>query len=225
MMNQHATHAIAAASENDIAVNIIVLPVFFDAVLEQIGNDNILGRFLLDALREQNTSLAYLHFQVSDKRPIQLILESMVDCLVYQVPNARKINQVSMSLLFLHLLNVSERLQFTDMQQQTEGIVVSVLREIEENYPTANLTELAKRYGCSVSYLSRIIKQTTGNKFADILQKKRMEKAATLLQQTSLTILEVIQGVGYQNATHFYQIFERSFGISPHEYRKKSSMK
>lgn len=223
MMNQHATHAIEAASKEDIAVNIIVLPVFFDAVLEQIGRDNILGSFLLDALREQEAIIAYLHFKVADIQPIQLVVESMINCLVNDVPNARKINQVAMSHLFLHLLNSSDCLQFTPSQQQTEGIVVSTLREIEENYPSISLSQIAKQHGCSLPYLSRTIKRTTGYTFAELLQKKRMEKAAALLQQTSLTILEIIRAVGYENSTHFYQLFEKAFGVSPCEYRKNPS--
>lgn len=225
MLNQHATHAIEAASRDDIAVNIIVLPVFFDAVLEQIGQDNILGSFLLDALRQQNAAMAFLHFMVADVQPVQLVLESMISSLTYHIPNARKINQVAMSLLFLHLLNASDRLQFAPAQQQGDGIVVLALREIEENYPTVTLSELAGQYACSLPYLSRTIKKATGHTFAQLLQRKRMEKAASLLKQTSLTVLEIIRAVGYQNSTHFYQIFEKTYGVTPHEYRKISSIK
>lgn len=223
MMNQHAQHAIAAASAGDIAVNMIVLPAFFDAALAQIGSDNVLGRFLLDSLREQEGSLAYLHFQVADVSPVQLVLESMVGNLVHHVPNGRKINQVSMSLLFLHLLNASDKLRFGGAQQQAEGIVVSALREIEESYPTASLSEIAKRHGCSLSYLSRTVKKATGCTFAALLQKKRMEKAAALLSQTSLTIAEIAQAVGYQNSSHFYHLFEKAFTVSPRAYRQNPS--
>lgn len=220
MMNQHAKHEISAASQNDLAVNIIVLPSFFDTVLEQIGRDNVLGSFLMDALRQKNASIAYLYFRVAEVRPVQNVLEGMVHNLVCKIPNGRKINQISMSLLFLHLLNASDCLHFNPSGQQAEGIVVAALREIEENYASTSLTAIAERYGCSLSYVSLAIKRATGATFAQLLQKKRMEKAALLLRQSSLTVVEIMQAVGYQNSSHFYHLFETAFGQSPKAYRK-----
>ncbi len=220
MMNQHAVHAIEAAGMDDLAVNILVQPAFFDAVLDMIGADNVLGRFLLDALREQDAGMPYLYFQVADVAPVQQVLESMVHCLAYEIPNSRRINQLSMSLLFLHLLNHTDQLQLGAGRQEGEGIAVAALREIEENYRTAALTEVAQKHGCSLSYLSRMVKKATGRTFNELLTTKRMEKAALLLGQSSLTIAEIMQAVGYQNSSHFYHLFERSFGVSPHTYRK-----
>lgn len=223
MMNQHAEHAIEAASMDDIGVNIIVIPPFFDAVLDQIGRDNILGSFLMNALRVQDEGIACLHFRVAENEPVQLILESMIHNLVGRVPNGRRINQLSMSLLFLHLLNASDCLQFTPESRQAEGVAVSALREIEENYATTGLSQIAEKHGCSVSYLSRVVKQATGEAFGDLLRKKRIQKAAALLRQTSLTVAEIYAAVGYQNSSHFYRLFEQSYHMTPREYRKKSA--
>lgn len=223
IMNQHARHAIEAAGEEDVGVNIIVLASFFDAVLDQIGHENILAMFLMNALREKDVGMAYLHFRVAHSVPIQLVLEGMVNTLVAQVPNGRKINQVSMSLLFLHLLNASDSLHFHPTLRQSDGIAVSVLREIEENYAQAALSDLAKRHGCSMPYLSRAVKQATGFTFAQLLQKKRMDKAAILLRQTSLTIAEIYEAVGYKNSSHFYRLFEQSYHMRPSAYRKQGT--
>ena len=220
LMNQHAVHAISAAGEGDLAVNVIVRPAFFDSVLGMIGTDNVLGRFLLDSLREQSMGIPYLYFQVAEIEPVQLVLECMVRGLAYEIPNSRKIHQVSMGLLFLHLLNHTEQMRFASGQQQMEGIAIAALREIEENYRSANLSALAARLGCSLSYLSRAVKKATGCSYALLLQQKRMEKAAALLQQSSLTVSEVMQAVGYHNSSHFYHLFEDMFHVSPRTYRK-----
>lgn len=225
MMNQHAVHAIEAAGMEDLAVNIIVQPAFFDAVLDMIGADNVLGRFLLDALREKDAGMPYLYFQVAQVEPVQQVLESMVHSLVYDIPNSRRINQVSMSLLFLHLLNHTGQLRFTPQRQEIEGIAVAALREIEENYRTASLSEVAAKRGCSLSYLSRMVKKATSHTFAELLTQKRMEKAALLLLESSLTIGEIMQAVGYQNSSHFYHLFEEAFAVSPKAYRKISMEK
>ncbi len=224
MMNQHEEHAILAASAEDIAVNIIVLPAFFDVVLSHIGQDHVLGSFLMNSLRERDDGITYLHFRVAQVLPIQLIMECLVYDLIFHVPGGRKINQTTMSLLFLHLLNATDRLHFS-ARQQTEGIVVAALREIEENYAFASLTSIAKSFRCSLSYVSRMIKKATGSTFAQLLQKKRMDKAAALLRQSSLTVQEIMHAVGYQNSSHFYRLFENRFNASPHEMRKISLQK
>lgn len=51
LLGQNAFHAIDRAGAGDIAVNLIVLPQFFDTAAERIGQDTLLGRFLTDCLR------------------------------------------------------------------------------------------------------------------------------------------------------------------------------
>ena len=50
-LNQHAVHSVERADLEDIGVNLIVLPQFFDLAFEMIGADNILGKFLIGSLR------------------------------------------------------------------------------------------------------------------------------------------------------------------------------
>ena len=49
-LNQHARHGVEKAGQEDIGVNFIVLPQFFDYALDMTGTGNVLARFLLDGL-------------------------------------------------------------------------------------------------------------------------------------------------------------------------------
>ena len=51
-LNQNATQEILPAGENDIAVNFIILPEFFDRSLTMMERDNVLRRFLISALSQ-----------------------------------------------------------------------------------------------------------------------------------------------------------------------------
>ena len=101
------------------------------------------------------------------------------------------------------------------------GAVLAVLREIEENYPTADLTRLAKELHVSLPYLSAAVRRATGRTFKDLLLEKRLSKAAQLLRETRLTTQDIILAVGYENTSYFYRAFRARYGATPKDYRKE----
>ena len=221
LLNQHASHAIKRAEQNDIGINFIVLPQFLDTALEMIGTENVLGDFILSSLRKDTSEMGYLYFQVSDILPVQNLLENMVWSIINKQPNQRRINQISMGLLFLQLLNLTDRLAIVSSQTKYDNaLVMAALKEIEENYCSANLLLVAHEYNISLSYLSRIIKKATGMKYKELLQNKRLSKAAQLLKETRLTVQDIITAVGYDNSSYFYRIFREKYGTNPCSYRK-----
>ena len=54
------------------------------------------------------------------------------------------------------------------------------------------------------------------------LQNRRVQKAANLLQTTSMDIILIAQSVGYEGLSQFNVVFKRQFGMTPRQYRKLS---
>lgn len=216
-LNQHASHAVERAGEEDVGVNFIVLPQFFDVALNLIGTDNVLGKFLLSGLRQSGGEMSCLHFRVAEAPTVQNLVENLVWSLVHPQPNARRINQATMGLLLLQLLNYTEDLE----EASGNGAVLAALREIEENYRTADLTRLATELHVSLPYLSAAVHRATGRTFKELLLEKRLSKAAQLLRETRLTTQDIILAVGYENTSYFYRAFRARFGVTPKDYRKK----
>lgn len=221
-LGRGASHEIERAGMDDIAVNFIVLPQFFDTALELIGADNTLGRFIADSVSRAGGSDCLL-FRVADVLPVQNLVENMVWALVQETKNRRRITQNTMALLFLELLNCTDRLAAPADEGEQSTLVMTVLREIEENYRVANLTELAARCGVTVSYLSAAVHAATGSTFKALLRRKRMEKAAGLLSRTRLPVGDVIAMVGYENTSYFHRTFSEMYGMTPREYRLRQS--
>ena len=215
-LNQNAAHGVDRAGEEDVGVNFIVLPQFFDYALALIGMDNVLGKFLLSGLRQSGGELSCLHFRVSHVPTVQNLVENLVWSLVHPQPNARRINQATMGVLLLQLLNYTEDLE----EASGNGAVLSALREIEENYRTADLTHLAAELHVSLPYLSAAVHRTTGRTFKDLLLEKRLSKAAQLLRETRLTTQDIILAVGYENTSYFYRVFRSRYGVTPRDYRR-----
>ena len=109
-LNQHAVQEIYPAGKEDIAVNFIILPEFFDDALRMMeAEENMLRRFVIDCLRGNSQSAAYLHFKVADVLPVQNLVENLIWTIRNKQPNKRSINQVTMGLLFLQLVNHIDR--------------------------------------------------------------------------------------------------------------------
>lgn len=54
------------------------------------------------------------------------------------------------------------------------------------------------------------------------ISDRRMEKAAELLRNTRMSILQIAQEVGYEGVSQFNVIFKRHYGRTPSEFRKMS---
>lgn len=215
---QGARQEILPAGENDIAVNFIILPQFFDKVLEMLDADKTpLRTFIVDSLGNSSGNANCLYFQVSDVLPIQNLIENLIWTLIKgAAPNRRSICQTTMGLLFMQLLNHTDRLVSGSTE---EADTVKVLRYIEENYRTGSLTEIADSLHYDLYWLSREIKRRTGKTFKELLQEKRLTQAAYFLKYTSLHVDEIGEAVGYSNLSYFHRIFQEKYGLTPKKYR------
>ena len=216
-LGRGASHEIERAEYEDIAVNFIVLPQFFDTALERIGADNALGRFIANSISRAGGS-DFLLFRVADVLPVQNLVENLIWTLMHNQPNKRSINQVTMGLLFLQLLNHTDKV-VTGNGQTEEDVVLSILRFVEEHYRDGELTELAQSLHYDLYWLSRMIKKRTGKTYTELIQQKRMQQAAFLLRSTDMPVSEVGNAVGYDNLSYFHKIFRKQYAMSPKKYR------
>lgn len=220
-LNQNAYQEILPAGEGDIAVNFIVLPEFFDVAFEMLNGENMLKDFIIDSLRQDTGKSSYLYFNVADILPVQNLIENMVWSIMNKQPNNYKINQTTMGLLFLQLLNYTDKINQAEEDFLDNYIVLSVLRYIEENYRDGSLTKLAQDLNQSVYSLSKLIKRNIGHTYKELLQIKRMNKAMELLINTKLTVSDIIAAVGYDNTSYFHRVFKEKFQVTPNEFRNE----
>lgn len=218
-LNRNATHEIYPAGENDIAVNFIILPEFFDKTFEMLEDENVIRDFIVGSLQQNGTGADYIYFRVADILPVQNLIENMIWSLVYKQGNVRNMNQTTMGLLILQLTNYTDRIEGNTPSQYEKNMMFTVLRYIEENYRAGTLTELAELMNQSVTGLSRFIKKNSGMNFQQLLQQKRLNQAVFLLTTTKLTVEEIILAVGYDNTSYFHRIFRERYGVTPKKYR------
>ncbi len=217
-LGQNARQEILPAGENDIAVNFIIQPSFFDKTLEMLGAEETpIKNFLISSLFDGENQ-SYLHFKVSGVLPVQNLVENLIWTLISNTSNKRNINQTTMGLLFMQLLNHTDMLVY---ETREDRAIMDIFRYIEDNYKNGSLTEASRLLHYDFYWLSHEIKNRTGKTYTEHLQEKRLSQAAFLLKSTSLSVEEIAIAVGYENKSYFHRIFSKKFGVSPKKYRNQ----
>lgn len=218
-LNQFTRHEILPAGKDDIAINFMILPEFFDVAYTMAGNNNVLADFLVNVLRQDEERGEYLHFRVSEVLQIQNLLENMIYSLVTGNGDQNRINQTTMGLIFLYLL---ESVQYVEMRvpnQYENMISMTTLDYVEQQYRTATLTELCAKLNLPMHVLSKMIKKNTGFNFKELLQRKRLNKAVELMCETDLPVSDIIAAVGYENGSYFHRVFKERYHMTPRAFR------
>ena len=106
---------------------------------------------------------------------------------------------------------------------ESQNLEKQVVKYIYDHYasPDISLEEIASENDISISYVSKLVKEETGESFSNILQNLRMEKFKELLLTTDQPIKELVQEVGYYDVSNFTRKFRKENNIMPGEYRKK----
>lgn len=112
--------------------------------------------------------------------------------------------------------------QVNSLFVQSSGAIKSILTDIAQNYEqNISLSDLAEKYHFSESYISRKIKKETGYTFVDILNGIRLMCAASLLK-TGEKISDACEKTGFNDQHYFSQLFKKTFGCTPSNYRNEN---
>ncbi|MCD8068404.1 MAG: AraC family transcriptional regulator, partial [Lachnospiraceae bacterium] len=108
-------------------------------------------------------------------------------------------------------------------QEQRGRTVDEIKGYIERHFkePDMGLSRVGGAFQMSESYLSTIFKEQAGINFAEYLETMRIEEACGMLKDSTLTINEVAERVGYNNVRTFRRAFVRVKGVSPREARQE----
>ena len=219
-LNQAVYHEILPAAQEDVAVNFIILPQFFDRSFTMLERENVLRDFLISTLSGESTFSGYLHIQAHDILPVQNLIENMIWTLLEKKQGVNLLNQTSMGLLLWNLTLFAESINRADPHRQDENLVFTVLKYIETNYRDGTLEEISDRLRQPPYAVSRLLKKHTGQNFKELLQQRKLQQAAYLLTNTALAADAILESIGYENSSYFYRKFREKYGCSPAEYRR-----
>lgn len=98
----------------------------------------------------------------------------------------------------------------------------AAVQYFHENYNRSiSIEAYAADHSMSVSWFIRNFKEYTGETPARYILSLRISNARTLLENTSCSVSEISDIVGYDNPLYFSRIFKKQCGMSPSDFRKQ----
>lgn len=112
-----------------------------------------------------------------------------------------------------------------ELLDTSEDRIGQIIHYIYDNYDKElSLSVLAQQFHFTTVYLSHYIKRETGSTFLEILTSVRMYYAARYLKETKFKNGEICHRVGIGDERYFGQVFKKSYGMTPYEYRKEGEV-
>ena len=109
------------------------------------------------------------------------------------------------------------------LERETVRRLAEICRYMEEHLDESlTISALSRRACLSTTTFKEGFRRLYGLPVHTWLRQRRMERAAELLRDSSLSVLGVAQSVGYGSASQFSAAFHRQYGMTPAMYRKMS---
>jgi AraC-like DNA-binding protein len=81
--------------------------------------------------------------------------------------------------------------------------------------------DIARRACLSPTHFSRVVKQTFGHSFTELLARLRVDRAREMLTHTEKTLVEISGECGFTDQSYFTKVFQKYTGQTPGEYRRQ----
>ncbi|MDR2079445.1 MAG: AraC family transcriptional regulator [Treponema sp.] len=109
-----------------------------------------------------------------------------------------------------------------DQKRRQRVLVARLLTYINENISKPISQDSAADYcGISVGYVSKLIKEETGETWVAYLNNLRLNLAMSFLKDPSLKVEKVAAQAGFNSAAYFIKRFRSRYGLTPKAYRQE----
>lgn len=157
---------------------------------------------------------------------IDITIIELYKKIIYELQLKRPLYELTASTACLELVALMGRKSLevkNSFQGKRDEKIYRVIEELHSSYNIKwSVTELSNMCNLSPFQFIRNFKAHTGMTPIDYLIKIRIDKAKEFLLSTSLSIHEISEILGYENAFYFSRIFKRKEGVSPEKYRNKN---
>ncbi len=158
---------------------------------------------------------------IGDDESILRLFIEISEATQIQAPGFEQIIATQASQIVARLL---ARLQYSspkarDMESRIRRACLHILQNVEQ---TINPQQLSCELGISYSAFRSHFKQITGLPPGQYQIHIRLNKARRLLRNSTLSIQEIAEQLGFESIYYFSRLFKKKTGCSPLAYRKQT---
>ena len=121
------------------------------------------------------------------------------------------------------ICGITEKLsQGEEKRMGDESLIEKILHYINKSYADIeNISQISDKVFITKNYLCKIFKDATNTSVVEYLNRVKIKKACSLLEESQKSILEISLLCGYNSSVYFCKTFKKLMSITPTEYRKK----
>ncbi|WP_028590882.1 AraC family transcriptional regulator [Paenibacillus massiliensis] len=220
LVDSDTVHTIEPLGESDILINIVIRKEYFNSnFFNRLASDSPLSSFFINSITEGNAHDSFILFRSENSRRLPIFMNEFF-CEWFE-PSTRSAEMLDslFSLIMMELIDIYENDSTEEGNRLKKNPIVPILKYIEEHYRTCTLNSTAAHFNINANYLSSQLKKYTGMSFITLLHQQKIHFAKTLLINSTMSVTEIANYVGYENVSFFYKKFNSICGCSPKEYR------
>ncbi len=222
MMNTNFRHGLFIDSEESIVFNVLINRNLLNtSFLNLINENDLFSDFFIESLFSNTEYGDYIYFRKTPSSNVEFLMQSLLEEYILKKPGYHAAMQSYLSLIFTELRRYdayhSGKPDIADIN------FPAIMSYISSHLEEVTLNSLAKHFHYTPAHLSRLLKQYLGQTFSTLLGDLRLEKAASYLKNTTISIDSIVELLGYYDRSYFNRVFKKKYGCSPHDYRKSNT--
>lgn len=123
-------------------------------------------------------------------------------------------------LVAFYLDNCNYKQKTSDYIDEIDKAITFIKENHEQNL---SLKDIANQANLSPNYFVRKFKERTGYAPLQFVSIIKMEQAKYLIEQTNKPISQIMESLGFYDASYFSKLFKKYCGYSPKKFREISS--
>lgn len=217
-----ATLARASVPDGRLAGGLVVVEVRRNDSLQNVLG-SLLGGLTLDAVRLEERLNARSGCALLRGTPWT---ETVFSALQPLQPEARGRYCAFKTAELLYLLSTdSPLLPLPPEAPGRDRYQVELMRQVRDHMlahlaDPLTINQLSARFHISPTALKDCFRQTYGRPLHQYLLEHRVRRAAELLSESNLSIVEIASAVGYNSASQFGVAFKRRYHLTPSQFRR-----
>lgn len=194
--------------------------------LKNFGAGQVLGKLSNDPIQDRKYHAVILAALVSRfciEQGMEIsVAYTLSDIYIEQIDaatSAEEIRQLQMELLRHYCRKMND---LTKSKVVSRHIVIAI--DYIRTHIQDNLTveSIADSLSLNSSYLSKLFKQEMGITLSRYIRDQKINVACNMLRHLDESSLTVANYLGFSSQSHFIQVFKKTTGMTPEEYRRRN---
>lgn len=222
LLNPYITHEIDIDSSETLLFNIMIRQnLLRESFFSMIAGNDLISNFFATSLFTESQQKSYLYVPGGENTAAASHIQALIIEFHEKKMGYQKAAENYLALLCMELArSLQDRIDRENYTMMGGNLLSEILAYINQHKLEVTLTSVAEQFHYHPKYLSSLIKRYTHKSFSEILLEAKLQDVCCYLKNTSLSIDEISQLMGYYDRSYFNRLFKKAFQMSPSQYRK-----